>query len=534
MRFWRARACEVILSSAAVLPVMALPNIAQAQFPASSDITAPGALDGTNGFAFDDGSFFNRRSVSSAGDVNGDGIDDVIIGGVGGREEAFVVFGSTARFDAILNFGSLDGTNGFTITGGTNAAVSGAGDINGDGVDDLIIGSPSEGGAFTTNSPDYTTTGQHYVVFGDSGGFNATLDISSLDGTNGFAINGVDVGVVRRGRLLGAANRYNSSVSGAGDINGDGFDDLIIGDRNANPTGDTTDRGFPANSGASFVVFGGADNVGGAVDLETLGSADGFVFNGVDSDAATGQSVSNAGDVNGDGIDDVVIGAPGVGSSFVLFGNTDGFNSPLDPSVLDGTNGFVIQGETFSGSAVSGAGDVNGDGFDDLIIGAYDPSDFDSPATAFLVFGSAAGSDVTLDSLDGTDGFLIEDSLNPNSGFGNTVSGAGDINGDGFDDLIIGAESFYGTTVVFGGADGFNAVLDVATLDGTNGFELSNLPNTSVSGAGDINGDGIDDLIIGTYLGGNFIVFGQAVPEPSSGMLVFGGLLGWLGLRRRK
>ena len=110
--------------------------------------------------------------------------------------------------------------------------MSAAGDINGDGFDDLIIGAPFA-------SPNGNDSGASYVVFGKAGGFAANLNLSTLDGSNGFKISGV-----------GAGDESGFSVSAAGDVNGDGFDDLIIGAYRASPNG--------SSSGASYVVFGKA------------------------------------------------------------------------------------------------------------------------------------------------------------------------------------------------------------------------------------------------------------------------------------
>ncbi|MEH1864720.1 MAG: integrin alpha, partial [Nostoc sp.] len=488
-------------------------------------------LNGTNGFVLNGINVYDRSgiSVSSAGDVNGDGIDDLIIGAIfadpNGTSlgQSYVVFGNNTGFSATLDLSTLNGTNGFAINGinaydSSGRSVSSAGDVNGDGIDDLIIGAP-------TADPNGLYSGQSYVVFGNSTGFSATLDLSTLNGTNGFAINGIN-----------AYDRLGYSVSSAGDVNGDGIDDLIIGASGADPNG--------SYSGQSYVVFGNSTGFSATLDLSTLNGTNGFAINGIAANDFSGFSVSSAGDVNGDGIDDLIIGARGAepnglfsGQSYVVFGNSTGFSATFNLSTLNGTNGFAINGiaaDDNSGYSVSSAGDVNGDGIDDLIIGAIfaDPNGLQS-GQSYVVFGNSTGFSATfnLSTLNGTNGFAINGiAANDFSGF--SVSSAGDVNGDGIDDLIIGARGAdpNGDTsgqsyVVFGNSTGFSATLDLSTLNGTNGFAINGIATgddsgNSISSAGDVNGDGIDDLIIGAAYadpnglqsGQSYVVFGNRAP----------------------
>ncbi|MCC5620326.1 hypothetical protein [Nostoc sp. CHAB 5715] len=394
-------------------------------------------LNGANGFTINGiAAGDTATSVSSAGDVNNDGIADLIIGAYAADPngsfsgQSYVVFGKSTGFDATLNLYNLDGTNGFTINGivagdTLGRSVSSAGDVNNDGIADLIIGAESA-------DANGTNSGQSYVVFGKSTGFDATLNLSDLNGTNGFTINGIAAG-----------DWSGFSASSAGDVNNDGIADLIIGALYANANGYT-------DSGQSYVVFGKSTGFSATLNLSTLNGANGFTINGIAAGDISGFSASSAGDVNNDGIDDLIIGAYGAdpngsqsGQSYVVFGKSTGFSATLNLSNLNGANGFTINGIAAgdkSGTSVSSAGDVNGDGFDDLIIGAFnaDPNGTDS-GQSYVVFGNTGWSaTLNLSTLNGANGFTIN-GIAEGDWSGYSVSSAGDVNADGFDDLIIGA-----------------------------------------------------------------------------------------------
>ncbi|MEH2408323.1 hypothetical protein [Nostoc sp.] len=473
-------------------------------------------LNGSNGFTINGFSGESGYRVSNAGDINNDGIDDLIIGapytnrnGKNFVGQSYVVFGGTnVGSSGIFNLSDLNGTNGFAINGITGSdfsgrSVSNGGDINNDGVDDLIIGAPF------ASRDDIGQSGESYVVFGGTNvGSSGAINLSDLNGINGFTITGI-----------GQNNTIGWSVSNAGDINNDSVDDLIIG-------------GY----GISYVVFGRTNvGSGGTFNPSSLDGNNGFTITSIgDFDS---WSISNAGDINNDGVDDLIIGSyraspngnENAGQSYVVFGGKNvGSGGIFNVSSLNGTNGFAINGIAAgneSGTSVSNGGDINGDGIDDLIIGApRAPANgiFQAGQTYVLFGGTNVGSGGTfnLSNLNGTNGFAIN-GITENSFSGTSVSNAGDVNADGIDDLIIGAPDAGQTYVVFGGRNvGSGGSLNLSDLNGTNGFTIpgDGAIGLSVSNAGDVNADGIDDLIIGAPFTSS-----NDIPNAGQSYVLFGG-----------
>ena len=344
---------------------------------------------------------------------------------------------------------------------------------------DLIVGAP-----YGHDSAQ----GESYVVFGAAGGWGASLALSSLDGTNGFRIDGILEG-----------DQSGWSVAGAGDVNGDGFADIIIG----------AEAGLDNVAGESYVVFGAAGGWGASLALSSLDGTNGFRIEGVNGGDHSGFSVASAGDINNDGFTDIIIGEQNGGESYVVFGAAAGWGASLDLSSLNGANGFRLEGA--AAPIVASVGDINGDGFADIIVGGGN--------NIYVVFGAAGGWSASLDlsTLNGSNGFALVGIV---GGYDvDNVAGAGDVNGDGFADIIVGD---YGKSyVVFGAAEGWGASLDVSSLNGSNGFRLDGAANGGVASmAGDVNGDGFADLIVGNPIVGNgtlpgesYVIFGARPGE---------------------
>ncbi len=492
-------------------------------------------------------------SISGAGDFNGDGFADILISTKRHQYSAgmsYLVFGKASGIGnvdlATLNAGAT--TDGFAIIGALSGdssgfSLSGAGDINGDGFSDILIGAPY---ADSQDEP-YNSAGASYVLFGKASGFT-NINLAVLDSGNtdhGFAILGG-----RRDDFAGG------NVTGIGDINSDGFADILIDATGADGPNDSREL-----AGDAYILFGKASGFN-TINLATLGfeaTSDGFAIFGAQFNDRTGYGASGAGDFNGDGFADLLITAIradgpndsryAAGDTYVLFGKESGFTN-IDLSTLQAgatSDGFAIFGahpNDFSGSSASGAGNVNGDGYADILIGAPQadgPDDSrESSGDSYVLFGKASAfNNIDLATLyEGAtaDGFVLQGALDFDF-FGVSVSGAGDVNGDGFADILIGAHEADGPNdsrneagdsyVLFGKPTGFSNI-DLSTLNSgatPDGFTLFGAHNydrsgRAVSAAGDFNGDGIADFLIGaegangpsetrTDAGETYVIFGK-------------------------
>lgn|GEM_PF-835127 len=518
--------------------------------------------------------------VYSGGDLNGDGIDDLVVTATDAgipitdadsyydsdrRGKAYIIFGSSSS-NKKIDLDNLNGNNGFSVSGldaehNLGNAVS-AGDLNGDGIDDLVLGAANAG--LNTSGYGYSyseNNGETYVIFGRQNGFSSDFNLNDLNGSNGFTLKGVD-----SSDLLGTA------VTSAGDLNGDGIDDLAVSATGAGRA-TTNDNGFTNSDlrGEVYVLFGKNNGFNSRIDLFNLNGTNGFVVEGKDPNDSLGEALSNGGDINGDGIDDLIISAPNAGDIldsqfadgysdqrgevYVVFGRRNGFESRLNiADRLNGDRGFMLSGigaEDNLGSDLSNIGDLNGDGIADLIVGASKATsggEYTQSGQAYVVFGRRDGFDAQFDlnSLNGNNGFSLA-GIDPADGLGNAVS-AGDFNGDGIDDLLVGASnggdniSAYGydysdrrgeAYVIFGRQNGFSSQVDLANLDSNIGQKIAGINpedmlGNSVASGGDLNGDGADDLVIsaigvdlGEYTreGAVYTVFGtpsnpQPQPQP--------------------
>jgi hypothetical protein len=420
-------------------------------------------------------------SVSGAGDVNGDGHDDLIVGAYDDDE------GARHAGAAYLVLGPLTGTLDLSAADAklvgearddeAGSSVSSAGDVDGDGHDDLLVGADhnAEGGSWA---------GAAYVVLGPVTG---TLDLSLADA-----------------KLVGESGDFaGGSVSGAGDVDGDGHDDVLVGAYANDEGGDY--------GGAAYLVLGPFT---GTLDWSLadakLVSESGYDYAGV--------SVSGAGDVDGDGHDDVLVGAMRHGEGTVNNGVAYLVLGPVSGSRSLSTADAKLAGEEsgdYAGSSVSGAGDVDGDGHADLLVGANNNGSTDAGA-AYLVLGPVSGADV----LSVADAKLVGEAALDHAGF--SVSAAGDMDGEGHDDLLIGAPynsegggSAGSAHIVLGPVTG---TLDLSLADAKLvGEAASDWAGQSVSGAGDVDGDGRGDVLVGAY--GN----AEGGPAAGAAYLVYGG-----------
>ncbi len=394
-------------------------------------------------------------SVAGAGDVNGDGYSDVIVGanmydnGQADEGAAFIYHGSATGISTTA--AAVVESNQASANSGTS--VGGAGDVNGDGYSDVIVGAP-----FFSDGEG--NEGAAFIYHGSAAGISTTA-ATTVESNQLLAFLGI-------------------SVAGAGDVNGDGYSDVIVGAY-------LYDHG-ESNEGAAFIYHGSA------AGISTTAAA---LVESNQASASFGASVAGAGDVNGDGYSDVIVGAytydngiSNEGAAFIYQGSAAGISTTAAAMVESN------QASAYLGAAVASAGDVNGDGYSDVIVGAYLYDNGESnEGAAFIYHGSAA-------SISTTAAALVE-SNQASANFGAAVASAGDVNGDGYSDVIVGAytydngESNEGAAFVYLGSAAGISTTPAAMLESN---QASANFGYSVAGAGDVNGDGYSDVIVGAYM----------------------------------
>ncbi|NLF01274.1 MAG: hypothetical protein GX601_09890 [Anaerolineales bacterium] len=470
-------------------------------------------------------------SVSTAGDVNGDGCADVIVGGPyygsdGGVARLYL--GSSTGLDTAYANQDTGGQAGAEF----GYSVATAGDVNGDGYADVIVGSPmwtngenDEGRALVwLGSANGIHPTRDWVVEGDSVGAWYGFSVATAGDVNGDGYSDIIVGAPHRDTESGATFAYYGgpdsleetaswtkvsnledalfgwSVSSAGDVDADGYADVVVGA----PYWD----GGQADEGQAWVYMGSGAGLESAPDWHKQSNQAGAYF---------GYSVGRAGDVNGDGWDDVIVGAPGYenvageaseGMAWVYPGSDAGLESaPLWYKDSD-------QAGAQFGYSVATAGDVNGDGYGDVIVGV---PGYTSPEAgeggAWVYEGSADGPHVVPD--------WHFTSNQAGAQLGAAVGTAGDINADGYSDVIVGAPMWdHGQTneggawVFLGSRDGLEA--DYTWRQDSDHGNANY--GASVGTAGDVNGDGRADIIVGAPLwNGGLDTEGAAFVYHSSG-----------------
>ncbi len=429
-------------------------GIADSVDPYPTDDTAPQIPQFTiNGDSADD---HLGASVSGTGDINGDGFSDVVVGAHKG--DGSVADAGFARIHSGINGAVLYTFLGDDADDFFGWSVSDAGDVNNDGVNDVIVGA---------NQDDDNGT--------DSGSARV---FSGINGTVLYTFYGDSAG-----------DQFGYSVSGAGDINGDGYADLVVGAFEDDNNGDAS---------GSARVFSGFD---GSVL---------YTFDGDASKDRLGHSVSGAGDINNDGYGDVIVGAP--------YDDNNGASSGMARvySGVDGSTLYTFDGDDAAdlfGYSVSDAGDINMDGYADVIVGIQLDDDGMLDAGGARVFSGIDGS--TLYTFYGEESF---------ERFGNSVSGAGDVDKDGTPDLMVGADhnssKAYrtGRINIFSGADGAR-LYDIYgdSADDRFGYSVSALPV--------LQQDGIPAIAVGAWaddntgiLSGSVRIYRFELDEDQDGM----------------
>ena len=431
-------------------------------------------------------------SLANSGDINGDGLDDILIGAPenddGGTNSGkiYLILGSSLGSNSEIDLSEADysfiGENPSDQAG---FSVSSAGDVDNDGLNDILIGS-------MFNDDGGNSTGKVYLILGSSLQAATTIDLSNAD----YSFIGENDN-----------DQAGRSVSSAGDVDGDGKDDILIGSAFNDDGGDY--------AGKVYLILGVSLGSNATINLS---DAD-YSFLGENESDLAGQDVSSAGDVDNDGKDDILIGAYGndeggvdAGKAYLILGaSLDSSSSTLDLSDADYSFLGENAGDSF-GHSLTSLSDINGDGKNDILIGAAGNDEGGEDAgKAYLILSPDLGDSSGRDLYQVAYSFIGE---NAGDAAGRSVSFAGDVDDDGAGDILIsathndnGGSNAGKVYLILGSSLSSNSTIDLSNADysflGENEGDRIGFP---VSSAGDVNGDGKDDILISSYYddgGGN-------------------------------
>jgi len=422
------------------------------------------------------------QSVIGVGDLNGDNLSDFCISAprsdVNSQNagQTYIFFGGSTEWPEIFDLNNANASFIGESTGDDSGhALGGGGDVNGDGFDDLLISAPR-------NEETGEDDGQIYLILGKATGWSLNTSLANANAS-----------------FLGEAmsDRAGNSIDIIEDVNGDNYDDILIADK--------WNDEYEINGGKIYLIFGGAS--GWEMDM-SLSSCNASYLGKKANDHA-GFSISGVGDVNGDNFGDFLIGAylndelgESAGQSYLIFGKELGWATDVNLTNADVTFNGEYQYDV-AGTVVSGIGDLNGDTYKDFMIGAPGNDESKSSAgQAYIIFGKETWNSVyNLSDVDASfQGENFSDRL------GSFLAGAFDINNDTYDDILLGADGYKSggsrgkTYLIFGKETGWNMDTPIQNADasfiGENNGDTS---SSSLAGIGDVNGDDYDDFLIGAH-----------------------------------
>jgi len=442
------------------------------------------------------------RTLASAGDVNGDGYDDLMIGAYNNDDsftnagKIYLFFGNEIDWDNEISLSRADASFlGCGVGHRAGTAIAGAGDVNNDGYDDILISAPEA--TLYSNEP---LVGITYLILGKASGWSANTSLWNADAS--FIGENID-------------DYSGMDIDGGGDVNRDGYDDILIG-------APRNDEGG-ADIGQVYLIFGGTY----LSTNRSLKFSNASFIEQSGQGSSAGRTVAFIGDANGDGYDDLAISSGGdEGNVYIIFGKSSGWARDTSLSNADAKYIGEHIGDDL-GRSITGGEDVNNDGYDDILMGSRDNDDNgDHCGKVYLLLGRATGWHFNANLSVADASFMGE---TEQGRLGSSVA-MGDLDNDDNADMLIGAPYYREGGIgpgkvylIFG--ENLQLITDQIISTANVSFIGKNsddMAGVSLSLSGDYNGDGWNDILIGTHndfefnnRGKAYLINGLAFTEPT-------------------